>query len=153
MYDDLLGPAPKPEKRKLKAKFNLSDNAKPANPDKYPSHRSSKDTDGHGSVSSCSDSGVNTDDVCNEDCSKCADDCEAPTPKDPWADVTPGPTPKPQDDDGKDDLPDLTFIGWEDDDCSGDCDNCTDDECKGISDLLGDFFEDEDEDAEGSWAK
>lgn len=143
MYDDLLGP--KPKAKKLKAKFNLADdNAKPANPDKYPSHESArnttKDAQGHGSVSSCSDSGVQSD--CGGDCGVCDDECEAPTPKDPWSDVTPGPDPK---------LPD-----WADDDCEGDCDNCDDEVCKNIDDFFGDldeFFEDDDEDGDGSWLK
>jgi hypothetical protein len=84
MYDDLLGPRPKKEKSSKTPRINLVDeSAKPANPDKYPSHESArnstKDADGHGSVSSSS---------------------TPPTPKDPWKDVQ---NHGPFDDDGKDD--------------------------------------------------
>ena len=43
--------------------------------------------------------------------------------------------------------------GWDEDDCHGDCDNCDDELCKGVDDMLGDFFEDEDEDGVNTWSK
>lgn len=161
MYDDLLGD--RPEEKKKTPGGILGDgksNAKPADPKKYPSH-APKTTDG-GSVSSCSDSGV--EEGCDGDCGHCADDCEAPkevvtSPKPTIGNVPADPKPDPKDPwsnigaDAADPLDDSGDIDWDENDCCGDCDNCNDEECQGIDDMLGDFFEDDDDDGEGSWVK
>lgn len=142
MYDDLLGPRKKKGKtgktgKKPGLRVNLLNNApgaKPANPDKFPSHESARN---QGSVSSCSD-------TCD-----CDGDCEGHqdgpgiTPKDPWADV------------GEDEDEDFDLSGLVDDeeDCPGDCDTCPDEDCKQIDNEIEAQLEellDEDDEIEPS---
>ena len=137
MYDDLLGPRKKKGKTGKTGKkpglrvnlLNSAPGAKPANPDKYPSHESARN---QGSVSSCSD----TCD-CDGDCEGHDDPGGGLTPKDPWADVTPD-----------DDDEDFDLTGLSDEDCEGDCDTCSDEECKSIDDQIEDLIEELEEDDE-----
>lgn len=128
MYDDLLGSRKEPPKKpKLKANLTSAPGAgaKPADPEKYPSHESAR----HRSVSS--NSTEESEEVCD-----CEGDCEGHhdpggvSPKDPWADVD------------EDDIEELI----EAEDCEGDCENCSDEDCKSIEDQIEELFEGEDDD-------
>ena len=137
MYDDLLGKrqeSKKEETKKPRLRVNLigDDSAKPADPDKFPSHESARnhkisntdhcdcDGDCEGHQDNCPDGGG----------ADCGDDCNnPPTPKDPWADVD-----EEEFDIGRlmeeiEEMEDPDSSIYDTDlldDCDGHCENCED---------------------------